>query len=84
MVWLIPSAGAGQVQVILLMTYLIAVGGFAHVIAGSFEAFMLVCNGRLQIWPMLADFEAPALAGNIIGGTVLFSLISYGQVAREM
>jgi formate/nitrite transporter FocA (FNT family) len=24
------------------------------------------------------------LIGNIIGGTVLFSLISYGQVAKEM
>jgi formate/nitrite transporter FocA (FNT family) len=84
MVWLIPSAEGAQFHVIAMMTYLIAVCGFAHVVAGSFEAFMLVANGRLQIWPMLAYYEAPVLLGNIIGGTVLFSLLSYGQVAREM
>jgi formate/nitrite transporter FocA (FNT family) len=45
---------------------------------------MLVANGRLAVWPMLAGFDIPALIGNIIGGTALFSLISYGQVAKEM
>jgi formate/nitrite transporter FocA (FNT family) len=84
MVWLLPNADAAQFHVIILMTYLIAIAGFAHIVAGSFEAFMLVVNGRLQVWPMLAGFELPALAGNIIGGTALFSLIAYGQVAKEM
>jgi formate/nitrite transporter FocA (FNT family) len=84
MVWLLPSANATQLQVIILMTYVIGIGSFAHVIAGSFEGFMLVADGRLQIWPMLAGFVGPALIGNIIGGTVLFSLIAYGQVAKEM
>jgi formate/nitrite transporter FocA (FNT family) len=84
MVWLLPSADATQLQVIILMTYLIAVAGFAHVVAGSFEGFMLVLSGRLDLWAMLAGFELPALIGNIIGGTVLFALISYGQVAKEM
>jgi formate/nitrite transporter FocA (FNT family) len=84
MVWLLPSADATQLHVVILMTYLIAIGGFAHVVAGSFEGFMLVANGRLHLWPMLAGFEAPALVGNIIGGTLMFSLISYGQVAKEM
>jgi formate/nitrite transporter FocA (FNT family) len=54
------------------------------VVAGSFEGFMLLASGRIQVWPMLAGFDAPALIGNIIGGTVLFSLIAYGQVAKEM
>jgi formate/nitrite transporter FocA (FNT family) len=84
MVWLLPSANTTQFHVIILMTYIIAIGGFAHSVAGSFEGFMLVADGRLQIWSMLAGFEAPALIGNIIGGTLLFSLISYGQVAKEM
>jgi formate/nitrite transporter FocA (FNT family) len=84
MVWLLPSANAAQFHVIVLMTYLIVVGGFAHVVAGSFEGFMLVTNGRLQIWTMLAGFDLPALMGNIVGGTLLFSLIAYGQVAKEM
>jgi len=84
MVWLLPSADATQFHVVVLMTYLIAIGGFAHVVAGSFEGFMLVAGGRLQVWPLLAGFELPALIGNIVGGTVLFSLIAYGQVAKEM
>jgi formate/nitrite transporter FocA (FNT family) len=84
MVWLLPSAASAQFHVIFLMTYLIAVCGFAHVVAGSFEAFMLVADGRLDVWPMLTGFEAPVLLGNIVGGTMLFSLISYGQVAKEI
>ena len=84
MVWLLPSAKATQFHVVILMTYLVAIGGFAHVVAGSFEGFMLVLSGRVGIGPMLAGFEGPALIGNIVGGTLLFALISYGQVAKEM
>lgn len=84
MVWLMPSAQTTQLHVIVLMTYLIAAAGFAHIVAGSLEAFMLVLDGRLALWPMLSGFVAPTLAGNIIGGTLLFALISYGQVAKEM
>jgi formate/nitrite transporter FocA (FNT family) len=84
MVWLLPSANATQFHVIVLMTYLIAIGGFAHVVAGSFEGFMLLVNGRISAWDMLIGFDIPALMGNIVGGTALFSLISYAQVAKEM
>jgi formate/nitrite transporter FocA (FNT family) len=84
MVWLLPSANATQFHVIILMTYLIVICGFAHIVAGSFEGFMLAVNGRLQVWPMVVGFDIPALFGNIIGGTALFSLISYGQVVKEM
>ena len=84
MVWLLPSANTTQFHVIVLVTYLISIGGFTHVVAGSFEGFILVVNGRFQIWPMLSGFAFPALVGNIIGGTLLFSLIAYGQVAKEM
>jgi formate/nitrite transporter FocA (FNT family) len=84
MVWLLPSAQSTQFHVILLMTYVIAIGGFAHIVAGSFEGFMLVANDQLQLWPLLAGFALPTLLGNIIGGTGLFSLIAYAQVAKEM
>ena len=66
------------------MTYLIAVGGFMHIVAGSVEAFMLVFDGQMSLWGMLASFMAPVLAGNIVGGTALFALISYAQVMKEM
>jgi formate/nitrite transporter FocA (FNT family) len=84
MVWLIPSAEAAAFHVIALMTYLIAVGGFQHVVAGSVEAFLLVANGQLGLGHMIVDFLAPVLLGNIVGGTVLFTLISHAQVMNEI
>jgi formate/nitrite transporter FocA (FNT family) len=84
MVWLIPSADAAHFHVIVLMTYVIAAGDLSHIIAGSLEAFMLILNGQGQIWALFTGFALPTLIGNIIGGTLLFSLISYAQVAKEV
>jgi formate/nitrite transporter FocA (FNT family) len=33
---------------------------------------------------MLADFLAPVLLGNVVGGTALFAVISYAQVMKEI
>lgn len=84
MVWLIPSAGSAQIYVIALMTYLIAAGGFIHIVAGSMDAFMLLANGDLAWQRLLVDFFLPVLAGNIVGGTALFALLSYAQVMKEL
>ena len=84
MVWLMPSANETKFHVITLITYLIAVGGFSHIVAGSVDAFLLVVNGRLALGAMIADFTIPVLIGNIIGGTALFAMISYAQVMEEM
>jgi formate/nitrite transporter FocA (FNT family) len=84
MVWLIPSADGAQFHVITLMTYLIAVGGFSHIVAGSVEAFLLVVNGELGVGWMIANFTVPVLLGNIFGGTILFAVISYAQVMEEI
>jgi formate/nitrite transporter FocA (FNT family) len=66
------------------MTYLIAAGGFMHIVAGSVEAFLLLLNGDLGWWPMVTDFMVPVLAGNIVGGTALFALLAYAQVMKEI
>jgi len=84
MVWLIPSAEGAQFHVITLMTYLIAAGGFMHIVAGSVEAFLLVLNGSLTWWAMASGFFVPVLIGNVIGGTALFALIAYAQVMQEI
>ncbi len=84
MVWLIPSAEAAQFHVVVLMTYLIAVCGFMHIIAGSLEAFMLVLDGDIGWWAIVREFFVPVLIGNVIGGTALFTLISYAQVMKEI
>jgi formate/nitrite transporter FocA (FNT family) len=84
MVWLIPSAEGAQFHVIALMSYLVAAGGFSHIVVGSAEAFLLAVNGELGAWPLIASFIVPVLIGNVIGGTALFALISYAQVMAEI
>ena len=84
MVWAIPSAETAKFHIIVLMTYLIAVGGFTHIVAGSVEAFLLVTNGELSASAMLLQFTLPVLFGNIVGGSALFALISYAQVMHEI
>lgn len=84
MVWLMPGAERTQFHVITLMTWLIAVGGFTHIVAGSLEAYLLVLSGDWAWWQMLLDFLVPVLIGNMIGGTALFALIAYAQVMDEI
>lgn len=84
MVWLLPGAEGAQFHVVALMTYLIAAGGFMHIVAGSVEAFLLALDGQLGWGAMVVQFILPVLAGNIVGGTALFSLISYAQVMHEL
>jgi len=84
MVWLLPSANTAQIQIVIVMTYLIAAGGFKHVVAGSMEAFMLLTNGDLSWVQMTMGFGLPVLAGNIVGGTALFAVLSYAQVMNEI
>ena len=84
MVWLIPAAEGAQFYVIFLMSYVIALADAAHIVAGSVEAFMLVANGELGVGAMLGGFTVPVLLGNIVGGTVLFAMLSYAQVMKEL
>jgi formate-nitrite transporter family protein len=84
MVWLLPSAEGGQFSVVVMMTYLIAVGGFMHIVAGSMEAFMLIWNDAASVLAILNQFIIPVLLGNIIGGTALFALLAYAQVMKEL
>lgn len=84
MVWLIPSAEGAQFHVVTIVTYVIAAGGFTHIVAGSVEAFLLVVTGHLGFGHMLVGFTIPVLIGNVIGGTALFALISYAQVMHEI
>jgi formate/nitrite transporter FocA (FNT family) len=84
LVWMIPSAETLKFHVITLMTWLIAVGGFTHIVAGSLEAWLLVLSGDWSFGWMLWEFMVPVLIGNMIGGTALFAMISYAQVMEEI
>ena len=84
MVWLMPSAETSRFHVVTAVTYVIAIGGFSHIVAGSFEAFLLLANGEIGLGAMLAGFTLPVLFGNVFGGTALFALIAYAQVMKEV
>ena len=55
----------------------------SHRAQSSVEAFFLALNGGAGWEFVLSGFFLPVLIGNIIGGTALFGLIAYGQVAHE-
>lgn len=84
LVWVLPNAKGTEIFVIILITYLIALGDFTHVIAGSVEAFWLVLEGDLSTAQMFLGFLLPTFLGNVVGGSVLFAMLSYVQVQSEL
>jgi formate/nitrite transporter FocA (FNT family) len=84
MVWSMPQADTGRFFVIISFTWLIAAGDFTHIIAGSVEMAYLATGGDLSFGPALFGFFLPVLAGNIVGGTAVFTMIAYGQVVDEI
>jgi formate/nitrite transporter FocA (FNT family) len=84
LVWMLPNARGSEFWVVAMIAYIIGLGDFSHVVAGSTEVFLLMFSGEIAPLHTLTHFILPALLGNIIGGTGLFSLITYGQVRKEM
>jgi len=82
-VWVSPSAEGSKFSIVVWMTWLIAVGGFTHVVVGSAEMALLVLAGEAGLGQVLAVL-LPTLAGNIIGGTGLFALLAYAQIKGEI
>lgn len=84
MVWMFPAAGRAKIVVIILMTWLIALGDTTHIVVGSVEILYLVFNGTLPWSDFLWPFALPTLAGNICGGTFIFALMSHAQIRNDM
>lgn len=82
-VWCLPSVEGQKVTLIVLLTGLIDLGGFAHVVAGSAEMWVLVLHGDMGAGQAMAFF-LPVLFGNIVGGSVLFALLAHAQVRGEI
>lgn len=84
LVWMLPSSEGAEFSVIIIMTYLIAVCGFTHIIAGSAEALYGWLEGMHTLGHAATHFFLPTLAGNVVGGTALFAVLSYAQVREEL
>ena len=83
MVWMIPSMESAKMWIIILITYLMALGDFTHIVVGSMEVSYLVFAGELPWSDFWQVFAGPTLAGNIIGGSFIFALISHAQIRSE-
>jgi formate-nitrite transporter family protein len=53
------------------------------VAAESAETFLLLFAGQIEIARALGALIAPALIGNVIGGTGLFALLAYAKSVRS-
>ena len=80
MVWLLPFAEAGRVWVIIIITYVVGLGGLSHVIAGSIDEMFLAARGSIAWTDCFGSYVIPALLGNIVGGVSLVAAINHAQV----
>jgi formate/nitrite transporter FocA (FNT family) len=81
MVWLLPVAESARVAVIIIITYLIGLGGFSHIIAGSTLVFYALAADAASLAEALGSFFLPTLLGNIIGGVAFVAALNYAQVS---
>lgn len=84
MVWLLPAAQAGRTLIIILLTYVIAICQFPHIIAGSTEAAFLVFTGHASVGDYLLGFLLPTFIGNAAGGTILAALLNHAPLVGEL
>jgi formate/nitrite transporter FocA (FNT family) len=84
MVWLLPSARSARLIVIMLLTYVVALGRLPHVVAGSADAAFAVFSGHAGVGAYLIDFLLPTLVGNTIGGVALVAFLNHAPLASEL
>lgn len=85
LVWMLPRMeSAGEVLTIIILTYVIGIGGMSHVVAGSVELFLLMLLRDITVGQAVLGGVLPALLGNVIGGTGMFALLAYAQVRQEV
>lgn len=84
LVWMLPTAKGNEVPLIFLFTWLIALGDFTHIVAGSVEMAYLMVQGMLPLGQAAFGFFIPVFLGNVIGGTVIFTLLTWAQIAPEV
>lgn len=80
LVWMLPFAEAARFFVIVGMTWLVGLGGFSHVVAGSVEVMFLGWGGVAPWHQVVGAYILPALVGNILGGVTLVAVVNHAQV----
>ncbi|HEV7993398.1 MAG TPA: formate/nitrite transporter family protein [Gemmatimonadaceae bacterium] len=79
MVWMLPGAESSKLAVIVVMTWLVGVGGFAHIIAGGTEVMYGAFRGEASWSEAVSGYLLPTLVGNVLGGVTLVAALNHGQ-----
>jgi formate/nitrite transporter FocA (FNT family) len=83
MVWLLPAAESARIWVIIIVTYVIGLGHFPHIVAGAVEAFYSGING-MRSWPeLVGGYALPTLIGNTVGGVTLVAVLAHAQIVGD-
>ncbi len=79
--WLVSSSSSvtGSVMIIWMLTFIVALGNFAHCIASSGEILTAVLQHKAS-WGGYLHWLTPAVAGNVCGGIGMVTILQYGQV----
>jgi formate/nitrite transporter FocA (FNT family) len=80
LVWMRAALDSGHIPLIVLITYLVALGGFTHIIAGSIDCLFLVWTGVISWTTYLTGYMIPTLIGNTLGGVSLVAVVNHAQV----
>lgn len=80
MVWLLPVAEVGRIWVIILITYLVALGEMSHVIVGTVEVGFVASMGQITWLHCFVGYMLPTLLGNVLGGVSLVAALNHAQV----
>ena len=83
-VWISPQTKYFKFVMIMFLVYFIELGDFAHVVVGSCEMAYIVFANNASFFDYFFRFLIPCGMGNVIGGTLIFTLLVYYQVAKEL
>lgn len=84
LVWIAPQTKNFRFITIMFFIYFIALGDFAHVVVGSCEMAYEVIEGDANFFEYFFRFLIPTGFGNVIGGTMIFTILIYNQVQKEL
>ena len=83
-VWMIAASDTGRIAIIVILTYIVSLGQFTHIIAGSVEVLYLAMIGAKSWISCCTGYMLPTLIGNTLGGVALVSALNHAQVVSGL
>lgn len=80
MVWLLPFAESARIWVVIILSYVIGLGHFSHIVAGAVQTFYAAVSGEASWGAVVGAYLLPTFIGNVIGGVALVAAINHAQV----